>query len=273
MKQPFIDALNGEFGEMLNLTGEDFTSGDLQGEGLRNVVGLWAQSLVTDGTDAIESVDTTGIAACVQQMLEAGALEGSSLAAEGADMTDIVQAMFPAASETDLASTGEDYTGEVASGVESNIDAVTGAGDNTVSGLDTSLAKAEIKAYKRGLNAGKGFARGYAVGQEIKSPSRVMRRLGEYSGKGLELGLTSSMERAKKVAARLSGEISSATTASLTQTTRVTVPNLAQEITIANEQSTTPVTLDGKQIATIQGQNNRRQLAFERARTARGYGY
>lgn len=265
------EALAGEFGKGLNL--DPSALGSMGSEGMNSLLMNYAQYLFDNANSSLEGVDTSNISACVQQMLEAGVLEGSSLAAEGADMATLIQMMFPAASETDLASTGEDYTGEVASGVESNEGAVTDAGDNTVGALNTSLSNGIDSAARIGAKTAKAYVRAYRRNMEIQSPSKVMQRLGNYTGQGLEQGLTSSMERAKKVAARLSGEISSATTASLTQTTRVTVPNLAQEITIANEQSATPVTLDGKQIASIQGQNNRRQLAFERARTARGYGY
>lgn len=271
VRTSIMEALAGSFGESINMSPDDFAK--LDQNGIKNVLQLYAESLFTNATDTLEGVDTSNIAALVQQMLEAGFLEGTELASKSADMSTLLTTMFPAAEDTELAATGASYDTETASGIASNADAVVDSAVNTVDGAISALNRQNYKFAQAGAAAGKAYYKSYNNYMEVRSPSRRMMKSGEYTGQGLEQGLIHSMERAKRTAARLSGEISTATTASLSQTTRVNMPNLAQEITIANEQSATPVTLDGKQIATIQGQNNRRQLAFERARTARGYGY
>lgn len=145
------------------------------------------------------------------------------------------------------------------------------AGNQTVDGLISALSSAASKAYAAGKNAGKEFARGYKETQEIHSPSRLMKRLGEYSGQGLEIGLRDSMKRAVMVAKQLSGEI--VTAADMRSAMRVNLPNLQQEITLANQQSTTPVNIDGKKVAEIQGANNHYELAWIRTKNAKGFGY
>lgn len=105
---------------------------------------------------------------------------------------------------------------------------------------------------------------------EIQSPSKVMKRLGRYTGEGLEIGLNESMARAVRVANTMLGGLT--TSADLTRMTSVNMPELRQEISIAAEQNKVPVNIDGRKVAEIQGQNNASQLAWLRARDARGYG-
>ena len=105
---------------------------------------------------------------------------------------------------------------------------------------------------------------------EIQSPSKVMKRLGRYTGEGLEIGLNESMARAVRVANTMLGGLT--TSADLTRMTNVNMPELRQEISIAAEQNKVPVNIDGRKVAEIQGQNNASQLAWLRARDARGYG-
>lgn len=142
--------------------------------------------------------------------------------------------------------------------------------DASVAGLLNTLNKAAPGAYAAGYNAGKQFAQGYRDAQDINSPSRVMQKLGEYSGKGLEKGLVHSMERIVATARTLSGQI--VTAAALPSTMRMNMPNIAQEVATANGQTVTPVYLDGKQIAQIQGHNNSMQLAWDNNRSAKGVG-
>ena len=79
------------------------------------------------------------------------------------------------------------------------------------------------------------------------------------------------MKDAVAIAKRLTGQI--VTAADITQTMRVSnMPNLQQEITLANEQNKTPVYLDGHKIAEIQGYNNSTQLAWQNTRAAKGVG-
>lgn len=161
--------------------------------------------------------------------------------------------------------------GEASTEKMADYDGAKAAGAETVRGLEYSLSKGEDMAYKKGLAMGSAVAKGYEVGQDIHSPSRVMRDLGNQSGKGLEIGLQESMARAAMTAKMMAGQI--ATAADFSAAVRVAnMPNLQQEIISANEQNNTPVYLDGQQIAEIQGFNNSTVLAWKNAKAAKGVG-
>ena len=104
----------------------------------------------------------------------------------------------------------------------------------------------------------------------IASPSKVMMQLGRFSAEGLDEGLKEAMTKAVATAKMLSGQI--VTAADFSQTLRVNVPNLNQEIKLANEQSSVPVNLDGQRIAEIQGLNNATRIEFLHRQDAKGYG-
>ena len=160
---------------------------------------------------------------------------------------------------------------EAETALEGGYTGMYSSGSYTAQGALDALQDKETEFYNEGATLAGKVKAGYDDKIEIASPSKAMRRSGQFTGEGLVQGLRSSMKQAVTVAKSIGGEI--VTAADLSQSMRVNVPDLAQEITIANEQNATPVVLDGKQIATIQGTNNRRQLAFERARIARGFGY
>ena len=102
------------------------------------------------------------------------------------------------------------------------------------------------------------------------SPSKVAIGIGNDFGDGMSIGLRESMERAVLTAKRLSGNI--VTSADMSTAMRVNYSGLQQEIVLANEQASTPVYLDGKQIAQIQGHNNSVQLAWDNTRSSKGVG-
>ena len=97
-----------------------------------------------------------------------------------------------------------------------------------------------------------------------------MRNIGKSVGEGFDLGVRESMETAVQTAKRMTGKL--ITVSDITQSTRVNVPNLNQEIKLANEQSSVPVNLDGQRIAEIQGLNNATRIEFLRRQEAKGYG-
>lgn len=144
------------------------------------------------------------------------------------------------------------------------------AGNESVRGLDKALARAEALARRRGRLAGRAFAAGYKQAQLIASPSKVMMQLGRFSAEGLDEGLKEAMTKAVATAKMLSGQI--VTAADFSQTLRVNVPNLNQEIKLANEQSSVPINLDGQRIAEIQGLNNATRIEWLRRQEAKGYG-
>lgn len=190
-------------------------------------------------------------------------------------------------------SAGEEIGGALADGISSKQEAASTAAGTIAQGAAAQARKAYTPMHAAGAYAGSGFALGLnskrasivntaesiardaakAIREEleINSPSKVTKEYGEFFGEGFQIGLQQSMARAVQVAKQLSGEI--VTAADMRSVMQVNVPNLQQEIVVANAQSTTPIQIDGKQIATIQGANNAYALAWRRARMAKGYGY
>lgn len=233
----------------------------------------------TDLTGQIDDSVLTGrIGELFSSAIQNDVLVGTTLDVDkddsAAQLAVLYSTLFSAAAEEakpGVTASSESLMGSAADAVEdARGDMETSAGYATDGAIDAVNSK-KTEMYNAGVALGRELNRGFRSTLEINSPSRVMMRNGEYVGQGLEEGLNASMARAVLVAKQLSGQI--VTAADLSQTTRVNMPGLAQEIIVANEQSVTPVNIDGKQVASIQGNNNRVQLAWERARTARGYGY
>lgn len=166
--------------------------------------------------------------------------------------------------------TDAENLGKSASSEMGDAEGAQKAGNETAKGLDIALARAEALARRRGRLAGRAFAAGYKQAQLIASPSKVMMQLGRFSAEGLDEGLKEAMTKAVATAKMLSGQI--VTAADFSQTLRVNVPNLNQEIKLANEQSSVPVNLDGQRIAEIQGLNNATRIEFLHRQDAKGYG-
>ena len=179
-------------------------------------------------------------------------------------LASIAQNAAPAAKAAGK-SLGEETTSDMA-----DADGAQKAGNETAKGLDIALARAEALARRRGRLAGRAFAAVYKQAQLIASPSKVMMQLGRFSAEGLDEGLKEAMTKAVATAKMLSGQI--VTAADFSQTLRVNVPNLNQEIKLANEQNSVPVNLDGQRIAEIQGLNNATRIEWLRRQEAKGYG-
>lgn len=222
---------------------------------------------------ALENADTTMIMNAYQAALDNG-LEGTSFNVESesaqleAVMNAIINTSADAAKST--AATKSAEIGKASTSKMGDEQGARSAARETERGLITTLDKIAIRARRAGEKAGHAFASGYESTMEIQSPSKVMKRLGRYTGEGLEIGLNESMARAVRVANTMLGGLT--TSADLTRMTSVNMPELRQEISIAAEQNKVPVNIDGRKVAEIQGQNNASQLAWLRARDARGYG-
>lgn len=259
---------------LTSLLGEGFTVSDIENSSI-------PRSFLEDAMgQLLKNVDTTVIEGKVGEVysaaLEGGILKGTSLDTESSEsqLAAVFSALFTDSTEIakpDASTACELLMGSAADAVEGSRGDMETSGEYATDGAIDAVNSKKTDMYNAGVALGRELNRGFRSTLEINSPSRVMMKNGEYAGQGLEQGLDASMRRAVLLAKRLSGEI--VTSADLSQTMRVNMPDLAQEITIANEQSATPINLDGKQIASIQGGNNRAQLAWERARTARGYGY
>lgn len=240
---------------------------------LRTATSGLATQFENEVASALENADTTMIMNAYQAALDNG-LEGTSFNVESesaqleAVMNAIINTSADAAKST--AATKSAEIGKASTSKMGDEKGARSAARETERGLITTLDKIAIRARRAGEKAGHAFASGYESTMEIQSPSKVMKRLGRYTGEGLEIGLNESMARAVRVANTMLGGLT--TSADLTRMTNVNMPELRQEISIAAEQNKVPVNIDGRKVAEIQGQNNASQLAWLRARDARGYG-
>jgi hypothetical protein len=94
------------------------------------------------------------------------------------------------------------------------------------------------------------------------SPSRVAMSIGGDFGEGMSIGLQKSMANAVAIAQRMSGQV--VTAADISQSMRVNIPTLTQDIIMANEQSDRSVNLyvNGKELGRVMANDN--QLAQNR---------
>ncbi len=262
MKQQIVDAFN-------TLWESDYTVADISDQG---TLSTWLSDMFAKG---FEDYSGEALGPKAAAILAAALEDGVTLAGTAFDTNDEDEQLLAiiASAFNDPNNTVRDAAQGLtrkAVGEMSDKSGAERAGKETVSGLETGLKSGINKARLAGMATGKAYSEGYRMTMDIHSPSRVMQSLGKQTGKGLEIGLNESMKNAVALAAQLMGGLT--TSADLSRMTRVNMPELRQEITLAAEQSATPVNLDGHQIAKIQGQNNASQLAWLRARSARGYG-
>lgn len=248
-------------------------TGDLIG--LQDYLDTMSASIDALSAESLETALGGKIGEAWSAAIEAGVLTGTDMDVSGteAQLSALLIAMSSGAAESAKPAVEETSksVGTAATSAMGDAEGAAAAGDESVNGLISSLSAAERLALERGRAAGAAFTQGYKEAQQISSPSKTMIRMGRYSGEGLEIGLRESMERAVRVARQLSGEI--VTAADFSSSIRVSnMPNLQQEIAVANEQSKTPVYLDGVQIAEIQGHNNSTQIAWNNTRAAKGVG-
>lgn len=235
----------------------------------------WALSLYTEATSAINGLEKSKLAETYAKALEQGILEGTQYDTEST--SGQIENMLIGIYQTAAENASDDVQTEAAGLVTDAFDAMAGSknagdkrGDEFGKGYVDAVGSWETAAYNQGYALAKATSQGAADGQESASPSKVAKRLGNYFGDGYNIGLRESMARAVATARGLTGNI--ATAAAIPSTMRQNMPNIAQEVATANGQTVTPVYLDGKQIAAIQGHNNSVQLAWDNNRSAKGVG-
>lgn len=242
---------------------------------LATALETWQKALTAKATEVMQNADNTKLVAVYSAALEDSVLEGTKFDTEDPkeQLSTLLSGIAKDAVTTvkpEIQAASEDIGEAVAEGVTSAKPEITAAGNDTMRGLDIELAKAVRAARARGEQAGIAFAGGYKRTMMIRSPSKVMQQLGQHTGDGLSIGLQESMKKAVNIARQMSGQITTA--ADIQSTARINFSGLQQEIVAANEQTATPVYLDGKQIAEIQGHNNSTQIAWQNTKAAKGVG-
>ena len=128
-------------------------------------------------------------------------------------------------------------------------------GESAGTWLDTGLARGIRNGSSRVIAAAIAVARATISAVKntlgIASPSKVMMELGEYTGQGYAIGIEKSMVNAVAIAKRMSGQV--VTAADISQSMRVSMPTLTQDIILANEQSDRSVNLyvNGRELGRV----------------------
>lgn len=297
-KANFADALNALVVTMANQSGP---VGDSLGEELTAIIseGLnipasaiesmdyvdlmfairdWAGEVYEDAAKEIEKTDNSKLQEAYAAALESGVLEGTEF-----DTTDQA-AQFKAILGLAMTEGAALAAPEAQSAGETMVDnAETGAGDSGTTG--TSLGGDFGSGYVQGILAWvtaayfaaytvvQSAARGAAAGQKSNSPSKVAMGLGRDFGEGYTIGLQESMAHAAEVARMMTGHV--ATSVDIIQATRVSnMPNLQQEIILANEQSQQPINLyvNGRELARVTAGDTQQAQNWHNRRIALGVG-
>lgn len=254
-----------------DLSPEDLA--DMDVSQIKSMLGILITQAMNDTElDASASNAMSGkIGTTYAAALQAGILQGTKF--DTTDSEQQVAAVLDAIATKGAAQVGKgsEQLGDAeVSGLDKSAEAKAAA-QNTIDGAANALTAAVGRFKDLGRALGNAVTQGYKEAQKIESPSKVMRQMGNYSGEGLRIGLQESMENAVRMAQTMSGRI--ATAADMSGALRIAnAPELSAQIAEANAQNTTPVMLDGIQIAEIQGLNNSRQIAFDNSRSLRKVG-
>ena len=252
--------------KLTELLGEGFTVEDMDfsgpGAALTNAIGL-----LVDGVDT--TVMSEKLKGVMSTAIEDGILAGTVF--DTTDETAQLAAVYGTiatssveSAKTELSNAGKTAVGTAVDSM-SDYDGAHDSGEDTINGLLAALKARKAALRVAGIEAANAFTSGYNSAMQIKSPSRVMMQAGRYTGEGLEIGLRESMEKAVATAKSITGELT--TGASFRQISFVgNMPNLQQEIALANEQNPVNLYVNGRQLGQVMASDtNRAQNAYNRS--------
>lgn len=108
--------------------------------------------------------------------------------------------------------------------------------------------------------------------QDSHSPAKRLIKEGKNFGAGYRVGIEESMQDAIRVARRMTGELVSASALGSASRGVIRIEAGGEPMQVAMDTDPTPVNLDGRQIAEIQGLSNSSVIAFNNTQHARGVG-
>lgn len=219
--------------------------------------------------DAAQTALGGKIGAVYQGLLEGGFLEGSGF--DTSTVEGQLMAIFSAVNFGNVAASvqGEATAAAVQIGTAATTeekDIMDEGGESAGDWMDIGAARGIRNGASKVINAAKAVARATISAFKnilgIASPSKVFMEMGEFTGEGYAIGLQNSMANAVAVAKRMTGQV--VTAAELSQTMRVNIPTLTQDIILANERSERSVNLyvNGKELGRVMAADN--QLAQNR---------
>lgn len=240
----------------------------------KNTSGLMqlAETLLTDGMEVVENTDFGQLGVALTAATEQGIFDGTEFS--GMDMTQLFASLLGAAPATG------------AEAIAAGEPQITAATETAVSGVKEA-ADVSDQTFDAGVQTVNGYAYGIAsredflnrtidrvIGSvptrfrnllEVKSPSRVTKRIGEYTGEGFEIGIVKSLKQAVTRAENMVG--------SMNLSTRITAPALsgafstaAQDIADAEAGRPIVLAIDGKEVGSVMAPYTRTaQNAYNRS--------
>ena len=297
-KQNLANALNALAGE---ITKEFGAVGDSLGEETTNIL----SDLLKIDPESIKAMDRTELRGALEGLImdlneeAAAAMESTDNTKMQAAYGEALQNNMFVGTDFDTTDQGEQFAAilgiaitdgaalaapEAQAAGETMMDnAEIGAGDSGTigqslggdfgSGYVQSIRAWVRAAYSAAYSLTRAAAQGGAAGQDSASPSKVAMGLGRDFGEGYTIGLQESMAHAAEVARKMTGHV--ATSVDIIQATRVSnMPNLQQEIILANEQSKQPINLyvNGRELARVTASDTQQAQNWHNRRIALGVG-
>ena len=270
------EALSGVSSTLATLLGSAFSSDMLQAyaaegntEGISSYINQMLSTLDVELDESAQAAFGERIGSVYQTLLDSGLAEGTAF--DTSTIEGQLSAIFATVDFGSIASGVQSQATAAAVSVATEatdaeksaaFDGSKTAGETVPTGTAVGIgARAHVA-----INAAAAMAR--AVVAKIRavfdshSPSRVAMSIGGDFGEGMSIGLQKSMANAVAVAQRMSGQI--VTSADISQSMRVNIPTLTQDIILANEQSDRSVSLyvNGKELGRVMATDN--QLAQNR---------
>ena len=278
---PDINAAIGDsLGTELTATLEDRLGAGVENLSYAEIVAelnQWSKELLDEASAEIENTDSEKFSTAYAKSLEDGVLEGTVFdteepAAQFAAMLGLVIAGGAEKAKPEAKAAGEAVAGSANEAMHGTGSDGETRGQEFGDGYAEGILSKYSKVYRASKLLAQASSAGTADGQQSASPSKVAAGLGRDFGDGYSLGLQQSMAKAAQVARRMTGGISTA--ADISQNMRVNIPDLSQEIILANEQSQQPVNLfiNGKELARVTASDNQTAASWYDRRLAIGRG-
>lgn len=275
-----VDSLEGASGLLGNQLGADFTRilaehlqldpsilESMPVDTVKGYLDSWAADMFVEAEEIISGLDNTKIMEAYQAALTNGVLVGTSYDTENgaAQLTTLLTTMYSTAVENagpQVQSTTAGLVTDAEAGAAGSGSSGKSLGGDFGSGYVSGIAAWVNRAYSAAYSLASAAVRGGAAGQDSKSPSKKSKKLGGDFVDGYAIGITDSMWKAVAVAKRMTGQV--VTAAEISQSMRVNIPTLTQDIIMANEQSDRSVNLyvNGKELGRVMANDN--QLAQNR---------
>lgn len=235
-------------------------------------------SAMIDGTSA-ESVQTAlggKLGEAYSGALDAMALTGTSFDTTNAEaqiaaMLGAIYTNGGAQAQAQATAAGEGVSSAAVDALDDG-GAADKQGENFGSGFAAGIRSKRNAAVNAAVALVRAAIRAVQSEQNSHSPAKRLMQEGENFGAGYRLGIEESMKDAISVARRMTGEIINASAIGSASRGVIRIEAGGEPLQVTADGDPTPVNLDGRQIAEIQGLSNSSVIAMRNAQHSRGVG-